>query len=103
MENENNIYCKFTYKCGICGKEHDTVYDRMNCEMECVRKQQEEERAAAEAKRQEEKKIRKAEVDEAFIHLYKLATAFVNDYGHYEYDGEDTNFHWPSRLWHNFW
>lgn len=105
MEEKNNIYCKFTYKCGICGKEHPSVYDRMNCEMACVKKKQEEERQAAEAKKKEEQNTRKAEVDAAFEHLHKLVTAYVKDYGHYEYSdgGEDTNFHWPSRLWHSFW
>lgn len=105
MEEKNNIYCKLIYKCGICGKEHLSVYDRMNCEMVCVKKQQEEERKAAEAKKKEEQKLRKTAVDEAFENLNKLISAYVKDYGHYEYGagGEDTNFYWPSRLWHNFW
>ena len=103
MEEKNNIYCKFTYKCGICGKEHSSVYDRMNCEMACVKKQQEEERKAAEAKEKEEQKARKAEVDAAFTKLYDLVGAYVRDYGHYEYGdgGENTNFYWPSRMWHS--
>lgn len=100
---DNNIYCKFTYKCGICGKEYSNVQERMNCEMACVKRQQEEEKKAAEAKKQAEKDARKAEVDEAFERLHELMTAFVKDYGHYEYDGEATNFNWPSKLYHRFW
>lgn len=105
MENENNIYCKFRYKCGICGAEYSSVLDRATCEIACAEKAEIEAKKAAEAKKLEEKNIRKSEVDAAFKHLYELATAFVNDYGHYEYsdDGEDTNFHWPSRSWHRFW
>ena len=105
MEEKKNIYCKFTYKCGICGKEHSSVYDRMNCEMACVKKQQEEERKAAEEKKKAEQKARKTEVDEALEHLHELVSTYVKDYGHYEYgDGNnDPSFYWPSRLWNHFW
>lgn len=101
---EKNIYCKFTYKCGICGKEHPSVQERMNCEMACVRKQQEEERKAAEAKKKEEQKIRKEEVDAALRNLHKLVSAYVEDYGYYSYDDADDkcNFYWPSRLLNHF-
>jgi hypothetical protein len=105
MESKNNIYCKFTYKCGICGMEFDNVLDRAKCEIECSRKAEEEAKKAAEAKKKEEQQLRKSAVDEAFEHLHKLVTAYVKDYGSYEYDnnGEDTNFYWPSRMWHRFW
>lgn len=102
---EKNIYCKFTYKCGICGTEYNNVLDRAKCEIACTERIEEEARKAEELKKKEEQRARKAEVDEAFQHLHKLITAYVEDYGHYEYSdgGEDTNFHWPSRLWHSFW
>lgn len=94
-----------TYKCGFCGTVYDEIHDRMNCEAACHKKYTEEIKAAEEAKKKEEQKVRKAEVDAAFEHLHKLMTAYVKDYGHYEYsyDGEDTNFYWPSRAWHRFW
>ena len=93
------------YVCGFCGKAYNEIHQRMNCEAECHKKHAEEIKAAEEAKKKEEQKVRKAEVDAAFEHLHKLMTAYVNDYGHYEYsdDGEDTNFYWPSRLFHRFW
>ena len=100
---EKDIYCKFTYKCGVCGKEFDNILDRAKCEIACAEKAEEEARRAAEAKKIEEKNVRKAEVDEAFVHLHSLITEFVKDYGHYEYDGESTNFTWPSKLYHRFW
>ena len=105
MEEKKDIYCKFTYKCGICGKEYSSVLDRAKCEIACAEKAEEEARKAAEAKKKEEQKVRKAEVDAAFEHLHKLMTEYVEDYGHYEYSdgGEDTNFYWPSRLWHSLW
>jgi hypothetical protein len=93
------------YQCSICGAFHDYVIDRAKCEIACAEKAEKEAKAAAEAKKKEEQKVRKAEVDAAFKHLHKLMSAYVNDYGHYEYrdDGEDTNFYWPSRAWHRFW
>jgi hypothetical protein len=105
MEDKKNIRCKFTYQCGICGKEYNNVLDRAKCEIACTEKAEEEARKIAEAKKKEEQKVRKAEVDEAFEHLHKLVTAYVKDYDHYEYGdgGDNTNFYWPSRLWHNFW
>lgn len=94
-----------TYKCGFCRTVYNEIHDRMNCEAACHKKQAEEAKAAAEAKKKEEQKVRKAEVDAAFKNLHKLMSAYVKDYGHYEYndDGEDTNFYWPSKAWHRFW
>lgn len=106
MEDNNNIYCKFRYKCGICGTEHSSVLDRAKCEIACSEKAEEEARLAAEAKKKEEQKLRKEAVDKAFEHLHELITEYVKDYGHYEYSddgGDDTNFYWPSRAWHRFW
>lgn len=104
MENENNVYCKFTYKCGVCGKEHPNVLSRAKCEIKCTEKAEAEAKKAAEAKKKEEQKTRKAEVDLAFETLHKLVTAYVEDYGYYNYDDKNNgNFHWPSRLWNYFW
>ena len=98
-------YCKPAYKCGLCGEEFTNVKDRSACEVACLLKKQEEEKKAAAAKKQEERNARKAEVDAAVVNLQELITAYVKDYGYYEYDdgGDDTNFHWPSRMWHRFW
>ena len=93
------------YTCAVCGKMHTDIISRAKCEIACTEKAAEEARKAAELKKKEEQKTRKAEVDKAFESLHKLVTEYVKDYGHYEYDnGEDnTDFYWPSRLWHNFW
>ena len=95
----------YTYKCGFCGAEYDEIHDRTNCEIACHKRLAEEAKAAAEAKKREEQKTRKAEVDAALEHLHKLINAYIKDYGHYDYDndGENTNYHWPSRLLHHFW
>lgn len=102
---EKNIYCKFTYKCGVCGKEYNNVLERAQCEIACTEKAEEEARKAEEAKKAAEKTMRKEAVDEAFENLHRLVTEYVKDYGHYEYGdgGYDTNFHWPTSLWHKFW
>ena len=100
---EHKIYCSPAYKCGICGTEHQSVLDRARCEIACTERVEAEAKAATEAKKQEEKNTRKAEVDYAFENLHRLMTEFVKDYGHYEYDGETTNFAWPSKLYHRFW
>lgn len=96
---------EYTYKCGFCGTAYDEIHDRMNCEAACHKKYEEEIKAAEEARKREEQKTRKAEVDAALEHLYTLINSYIKDYGHYEYDndGENTNFHWPSRLLHHFW
>lgn len=105
MNNKNNVYCKFTYKCGICGNEFNNVLDRAKCEIACSEKAEAEAKKAAEAKKKEEQATRKAEVDFAFEALHKLMTTYVKDYGSYEYTkGDDkSHFHWSSgssyRLW----
>ena len=105
MAEKKNIHCKFTYKCGICGKEYNNIPERANCEIECVKKAEEEARRAEEERVAAQKAMRKKVVDEAFENLHKLVTEYVKDYGHYEYSdgGDDTNFYWPSRAWNYFW
>lgn len=105
MENKKNVHCKFTYTCGICGNSYTTILDRANCEIKCVKKAEEEARKAEEKKKAAEQAMRKEAVDEALENLHRLVSEYVKDYGHYEYGdgGEDTNFHWPSRLWNHFW
>lgn len=105
MEENNKIYGKLAYKCGICDKEYSSVLERAHCEIECAKRAEEEARKAEEAKRLAEKAMRKEAVDEAFDNLNRLITEYINDYGHYEYDegGDTTNFYWPTKLWHHFW
>ena len=42
MKDENKIYSKPQYKCGICGTIFDSIEERMNCEANCIKKQKEE-------------------------------------------------------------
>ena len=87
MENKMN----YTYKCGICHTEHDSIKKRMECESACYAKYQEEEKKKLAAAKEAEKNARKIEVDKAFEHAYKLKNKFVEDYGTYTYTNTRTN------------
>lgn len=85
MENNNKMYCKPAYRCGICGAEYATVAERMKCEQACLRKQEEDAKKAAEEKKKNEQITRKAEVDAAMEHAYQLQRAYIKDYGSYSF------------------
>lgn len=106
---DNKMYNKPMYKCAICGEIYDSVQDRMNCEMTCVKKQQEEEKKAAEAALQAEKNNRFAEASAALDNALTLVNKCVEDYGSFQYAGKlkdldllNMDF-FPSKLWHHFW
>lgn len=94
MSNENKMYSRLAYKCGICNKEFDNVKDRAECELACLKKQEEEKKLAAEKKKAEEQAARMKEVDEALAHAYKLKDQYIKDYGIYTYtcDADDLDF-----------
>ena len=89
--NENKMYAKQVFKCGICGKEYFNVQDRANCELNCYKKQQEEAKKAAEVKKLAEKVARKKEVDDALDKAMQLRNAYIKDYGCYVYDNNDVH------------
>lgn len=93
---------KEIYKCGICGTEHDTIFDRAKCEMACFEKQKEEARKLAESKKKAEKDARQLEVDKAIEHVNGLIEKFVEDYGSYQYKGKESN-HYFRQLLTPFW
>lgn len=80
---ENNIYGKLQYKCGICGSVYNSIEERMNCEMACIKKQKEAEKKAVAEKMRKEKEARKKELDAAMKHTAKLLEAWNKDYGIY--------------------
>lgn len=93
---------KETYKCGICGTEHNNVLDRAKCELACFKKQQEEERKLAEAKKEAEKAARYLEVDKAIEHASDLLVKVMKDYGSYQYKGKDVS-NYFKQLFYPFW
>ena len=100
---------KTTYKCGICGTEHETVQQRMNCEMACVKKQQEEEKKKAEAKKKAEKKADFEEASAALDNALSLVNKCIEKHGSFKYEGKLNDLEllnmdfFPSKLWHHFW
>lgn len=109
MENDNKMYVKPQYKCGICGETYDYIRDRMTCEQACLKKQAEEEKRALAAKKKAEQDARSAEVTKAIENAYTLLTKYIKDYGSYQYNGDikelDMNIldYFPSKIWHHFW
>lgn len=102
MKDKN--YDKMQYACGICKTGYDSIQERANCELRCVKKIEEEERKAAEIKKQEEQTARKAEVDKALETFTELSQKYAEDYGSYEFEGQAlSGTTWPNKLWHHFW
>lgn len=100
---ENKTYAKPMYKCALCDSVYESVIERMKCEQACLKKKEEEEKKAAAEKKLAEKKMRKEAVDEAVANAFRLTSAFIKDYGAYEY-GDDIvkDSILPNRIWHYF-
>lgn len=69
------------YTCGICGRIHATVEERMKCEASCVEHKKKAEEAAKKKKLEEEKVVRKKEIEIKYKELANLVASFVKDYG----------------------
>ena len=82
---DNKNYAKQQYKCGLCGSIYDTISERSECEIKCLKKQAEEEKKAAEEKKKKEQEARLKEVDEAVNNTCKLIEKYIEDYGAYNY------------------
>lgn len=80
---ENRVFI-----CAICGKEHNSILDRAQCEINCA---EEEARKAAEAKKAAEYEARVKEVNMAFEKAYELRDKLVEDYGEYKYQRKCDN------------
>lgn len=102
MEN-NKIY-----KCGICGKAYNSVQERMNCELTCIKRQKAEEKRLAEEKKNTEKLKRFADASRAVDDACALVNKCIEDYGSFQYKGDAKNLNamidfFPSKLAHHFW
>lgn len=71
------------FKCGICGKEWNTVEERSKCEVDCLRtqilKQEEEKKRKAEEERKEAEKLLSKQYDE-YVKSYKTFIANLDAY-----------------------
>ena len=100
---ENKTYAKPMYKCALCDSIYESVIERAQCEMACIKKKEEEEKKAAAEKKVAEKKLRKEAVDEAVMNAFRLANAYAEDYGTYEFEPDSVNgYIWPNKIWHYF-
>ena len=105
MENNNKMYCKPTYQCGVCGAKYGTIAERAACEQACIKKQEEDAKRLAEEKKKAEQDTRRAEVTQAIDNACNLLNKYMTDYGIYNYDGKNLSTFddiLPSKLLHHF-
>lgn len=108
MEN-NSIYSKPMYKCAVCGEVYDSIVDRMNCEMKCIKLQEEEKKKAEAEKKAAEKKSDFTEASAALDNAFTLVNKCIEKHGIFKYNGKlkDLDFInmdlFPSKLFHHFW
>lgn len=73
-----------TFECAICGKNHTTIQDRINCETACLKEQEKLEKASMEAeKKKEEERINQA-IDKLindYSRICKDVNQFYKKYG----------------------
>lgn len=54
--DDNKIYAKTMYKCGVCGNTYEELEDRVACESACLKKKKEEVTRAEKLKYEADKK-----------------------------------------------
>ena len=86
-QTESQWRARLAYKCGICDTEFESIKDRAECEIKCIKMKEEREKFEAAKKKAEEQKARKAEVDKAVDRANELIDKYVEDYGTYRYNG----------------
>ena len=76
------------FKCGICGKEFDTIEGRMKCEQKCYaehileqERQKEEKRKAEEELKKSKKNGRIKELQQEYKNFLNNVEQFNKDYG----------------------
>lgn len=83
---EKKMCTKPQYKCGICGEIYESISERAQCELNCLKKQEEEAKKIAAAKKKEEQEARWAEVEMVRKHYNELYGAYMKDYEPYYND-----------------
>ena len=80
---------KKSYKCGLCGKEYETIAERAKCESACIDNQLAIEENAKKEKAKQEQEARRQELVAAIKHAGALLDAYTNDYGTFSYDSTE--------------
>lgn len=80
-----------TFECAICGKIHNTIQARINCETECLANQKEMEKKLNEDRKNKEKKALEAEINRELEKLtvqYNKVSSMIHEY-YDKYDNEE--------------
>ena len=70
------------YVCGICGKPHYTIEDRMACESKCYEERKKAEEALKKQQLAKEQTKRKEEIETRYAELRQLMKNYCDDYGY---------------------
>lgn len=73
------------YVCGFCGKEYETVVERMNCESACAIAEKEKAEKERREKLIREKEERQQKIIQSRKELLELEQNYYRDYGEYVY------------------
>ena len=112
MKETNSTY-ETGYICGICGKSHEDIVSRANCEIECYKRIEAAEKAAAEVKKAEEKEARRMEIvalideiNELSKRRDELIRAYIKDYNsiklNFHSNCQDECDNWFDKLLHQW-
>lgn len=74
-----------TYSCGICGKIHTSIEQRMECEQKCLAERKKAEAALAKQKLDEEKAKDRKEILDLYNTLEDKLSKYLKKYGNFDY------------------
>lgn len=80
---------KTTYKCGICGKEHESIAERAKCEMACVEELDKQVAKAKKEKQKQEQETERQAIIAALHHVSEMVDAYTDKYGSFTYSTAD--------------
>ena len=69
------------FRCGICGKEYDTIKERAKCEVACAEREEKLEEEKRKRELDLKKQARSKEINIKFNELIALVTDYAKDYG----------------------
>lgn len=82
--NKDTNESKDVYRCAICGTEHDSIAERIKCEMKCLNARTKLEEQKKQEALKHEKAARIAELNSAYKYYIALRKKFIHDYGYYQ-------------------
>lgn len=73
------------YTCAICGKEYNTVVDRVKCELKCIKEQEEFEEKRKQNMLKQQHESRLEALNTAYSAFVKLRDEYLEDYGFWSF------------------